>query len=69
MAKIQRKADRKTRRRIVVAAVLFCVLFSSAVICRLAWLQIINQELDSFYNEQEGELDRESRFCVDVFFV
>jgi len=30
-------------------------------------LQIINQELDSFYNEQEGELDRESRFCVDLF--
>ena len=49
MAKIQRKADRKTRRRIVVAAVLFCVLFSSAVICRLAWLQIINQE---FYEKQ-----------------
>ena len=32
-----------------------------------AALQIINQELDSFYNEQEGELDRESRFCVDLF--
>lgn len=30
-------------------------------------LQIINQELDAFYNEQEGELDRESRFCVDLF--
>ena len=30
-------------------------------------LQIINQELDTFYNEQEGELDRESRFCVDIF--
>lgn len=30
-------------------------------------LQIINQELDSFYNEQEGELDRESRFCVELF--
>lgn len=30
-------------------------------------LQIINQELDAFYNEQEGELDRGSRFCVDVF--
>lgn len=29
-----------------------------------AALQIINQELDAFYNEQEGELDRESRFCV-----
>lgn len=32
-----------------------------------AALQIINQELDAFYNEQEGELDRESRFCVDMF--
>ena len=30
-------------------------------------LQIINQELDAFYNEQEGDLDRESRFCVDLF--
>ncbi len=30
-------------------------------------LQIINQELDAFYNEQEGELDRDSRFCVDLF--
>ncbi len=30
-------------------------------------LQIINQELDAFYNEQEGELDRESRFCVEIF--
>lgn len=32
-----------------------------------AALQIINQELDAFYNEQEGELDKESRFCVDLF--
>ena len=32
-----------------------------------AALQIINQELDAYYNEQEGELDRESRFCVDMF--
>ncbi len=30
-------------------------------------LQIINQELDAFYNEQEGELDAKSRFCVDIF--
>ena len=30
-------------------------------------LQIINQELDAFYNEQEGELDRDSRFCVELF--
>ena len=32
-----------------------------------AALQIINQELDAFYNEQEGELDRDSRFCVELF--
>lgn len=32
-----------------------------------AALQIINQELDAFYNEQEGELDRESSFCVELF--
>ena len=30
-------------------------------------LQIINQELDAFYNEQEGELDQDSRFCVELF--
>ncbi|MFC1697103.1 DUF1156 domain-containing protein [Nanoarchaeota archaeon] len=27
-------------------------------------LQIINQELDSFFTEQESEMDRETRFCV-----
>lgn len=30
-------------------------------------LQIINQELDLYFNEQDGELDRESRFCVDMY--
>lgn len=30
-------------------------------------LQIINQELDIFFNEQDGELDTESRFCVDLY--
>ena len=49
MAKIQRKADRRTRRRIAFAAVLFCVLCSAAIICRLAWLQIINQEFYEKY--------------------
>lgn len=44
MAKIQRKADRRTRRRILVAAAVFCIVCSSAIILRLAWLQIINQE-------------------------
>ncbi|WP_258111974.1 hypothetical protein [Alicyclobacillus sp. SP_1] len=33
---------------------------------RLA-LQIINQELDLYFTEQDGELDRDSRFCVDLF--
>lgn len=30
-------------------------------------LAIINQELDLYFNEQDGELDSESRFCVDLF--
>lgn len=30
-------------------------------------LKIINQELDLYFNEQDGELDSESRFCVDLF--
>lgn len=32
-----------------------------------AALQIINQELDLYFNEQDGELDRESRFCVELY--
>ena len=30
-------------------------------------LQIINQELDMYFSEQDGELDRDSRFCVDLY--
>jgi len=30
-------------------------------------LQIINQELDVFFNEQDGELDSASRFCTDLY--
>ena len=30
-------------------------------------LQIINQELDLYFSEQDGELDRDSRFCVDLY--
>lgn len=30
-------------------------------------LQIINQELDIYFNEQVGELDSSSRFCVDLY--
>ena len=30
-------------------------------------LQIINQELDVYFNEQDGELDKESRFCVELY--
>lgn len=30
-------------------------------------LQIINQELDAYFNEQDGELDSDSRFCVDLY--
>ena len=32
-----------------------------------AALAVINSELDIFFNEQDGELDRESRFCVDLY--
>ena len=30
-------------------------------------LQVINQELDLYFNEQDGELDTNSRFCVDLY--
>lgn len=30
-------------------------------------LEIINQMIDEFFSEQEGEMDAESRFCVDLF--
>lgn len=30
-------------------------------------LQIINQELDFYFNEQDSDLDSESRFCVDLY--
>lgn len=30
-------------------------------------LQVINQELDSYFSDQDGELDRESRFCVELY--
>jgi len=30
-------------------------------------LQIINQELDLHFTEQDGELDRDSRFCVELY--
>jgi putative DNA methylase len=30
-------------------------------------LQIINQELDLYFTEQDSELDRDSRFCVDLY--
>ena len=30
-------------------------------------LTVINQELDLYFNEQDGELDSESRFCVDLY--
>lgn len=32
-----------------------------------AALQIINQELDAYFSDQDGELDRDSRFCVDLY--
>lgn len=30
-------------------------------------LQIINQELDLYFSDQDSDLDRESRFCVDFY--
>ena len=30
-------------------------------------LQIINQELDLYFSEQDSELDLDSRFCVDLY--
>lgn len=30
-------------------------------------LQIINQELDLYFSDQDSDLDRESRFCVELF--
>lgn len=30
-------------------------------------LKIINQELDVYFNEHDGDLDSESRFCVDLY--
>ena len=38
----------------------------SAMTVRSA-LQIINQELDVYFNEQDSELDANSRFCVDLY--
>lgn len=32
-----------------------------------AALQIINQELDLYFTEQDGEIDSDSRFCVDLY--
>ncbi|STY84163.1 DUF1156 domain-containing protein [Mobiluncus mulieris] len=30
-------------------------------------LQLINQQLDVYFSDQDGELDRESRFCVELY--
>lgn len=30
-------------------------------------LQIINQELDLYFSDQDSDIDRESRFCVELF--
>lgn len=32
-----------------------------------AALRLINQEVDAYFSDQDGELDRESRFCVDLY--
>ncbi len=56
MSQIDRKADRHTRGRIMFMRAVFCVLFASAVIIRLAFLQIINQD---FY--QQKALNNQTR--------
>jgi len=30
-------------------------------------LEIINKEIDLYFNEQDGDLDRDSRFCVELY--
>lgn len=30
-------------------------------------LQLINRELDAYFSDQDGDLDSETRFCVDLF--
>ena len=30
-------------------------------------LKVINQELDLYFNEQDGDMDSESRFCVELY--
>lgn len=32
-----------------------------------AALQVINQELDLYFSDQDSDLDRDSRFCVDLY--
>lgn len=30
-------------------------------------LQIINEEIDLFFNDQVGDMDAASRFCIDLY--
>jgi len=56
MSQFDRKADRHTRGRIMFMMAVFCVLCAAAVIIRLAFLQIINQD---FY--QQKALNNQTR--------
>lgn len=56
MSQFDRKADRHTRGRIMFMMGVFCVLMAAAVIVRLAFLQIINQD---FY--QQKALNNQTR--------
>ena len=56
MSHFDRKADRHTRGRIMFMMGVFCVLLCAAVIVRLAFLQIINQD---FY--QQKALNNQTR--------
>lgn len=44
MAKIERKSDKQTRRRILFLVVVFCVICFGAVIARLVYIQVLNRD-------------------------
>lgn len=44
MAKIERKSDHHVRRRILVLAVVFCLLCFGAVVARLVYVQVLNRD-------------------------
>lgn len=47
MSQIERKADIHVKRRVKLLAVVFCILCFTAILARLAYLQIIRQDFTS----------------------